>query len=73
MYCLRRTRLSAWREKLRPDGIPTRCDVRQYSVGEKAIAAAVDAVESMGADILLTDAIILLQQAKDKVADFVEQ
>jgi hypothetical protein len=61
------------RKNLRPDGFPTRSDVRQYSVGERFIAAAVEAVESMGADVLLTDAIILLQQAKDKVADFVEQ
>ena len=56
----------------RPDGFPRRNDVSLYCPAEAAIKAAVDAVEATGADVLLTDAVVLLGLAKDKVADFVE-
>ncbi len=39
---------------------------------ELAIRAAVDAVEAAGCDVRLTDAVVLLGQAKDRVADFVD-
>jgi len=39
---------------------------------EKAIAAAVAAVEAMPADTRLTDAVCLLGRARDRVADFVD-
>ena len=39
---------------------------------EKAISDAVLAVEDAGCDVRLTDAVILLQKARDKVADFVD-
>lgn len=58
--------------KLRPDGIPRRCDLLLQTPAEKAIGEAMRAVESAGAHPLLTDAVVLLSQAKDKVADFVE-
>lgn len=58
--------------KLRPDGIARRCDMLQFTPAEKAIYDAVQVVEAAGAHPLLTDAVILLQQARDKVADFVE-
>lgn len=39
---------------------------------ELAIRAAIDAVEALGADPLLTDAVIKLGEAKDRVADWLE-
>lgn len=52
--------------------VPRRICVDLYTPAERAIARAVDAVEAAGASVHLTDAVILLQQAKDKVADFVD-
>lgn len=43
-----------------------------YTPAETAIREAMIAVEAAGCHPLLTDAVILLQQAKDKVADFVD-
>lgn len=60
------------RPRHRPDGVPTRIDVRWYSDAEKAIAAAMAAVEAAGASPALTDAVVLLARAKDRVADHVE-
>lgn len=54
------------------DEIPRRSRLDQMSRGEKAIFEATQAVEGMGADPLLTEAINLLQQAREKVADFVD-
>jgi len=54
------------------DGIPRTARMDLYTPAEKAIRAALEAVEEAGAHPLLTDAVILLGQAQDKVADFVE-
>jgi len=54
------------------DGIPRRDRMDLYTPAEKAIRKAMEAVEGAGAHPLLTDAINLLSQAHDKVADFVE-
>jgi len=54
------------------NGIPRRCDTLQYSTAEKAIANAIDAVEAAGCHTLLTEAVVLLKSAQNKVADFVE-
>ena len=54
------------------DGFPRRNRVDHWTPAEKAIQDAVDVVEAAGAHPLLTDAVILLGQARDKVADFVE-
>lgn len=51
---------------------PRRNRLDLYTTAEKAIAAAVDAVERTGAHPLLTDAVILLGQAKEKVSDHAE-
>ncbi len=56
----------------RPDGIPTRADVTLWSPAEKAIGDAMAAVEAAGASPALTDAVTLLEQARDRVADHVE-
>lgn len=58
---------------VRNDYIPRRNDINRYVPAEKAIMAAMGEVESMGADELLTDAVVLLSQAKDRVADFVDR
>lgn len=58
--------------QLRPDGFPRRNDLTLQTPAETAIRNAVLIVEAAGAHPLLTDAVLLLQQAREKVADFVE-
>lgn len=43
-----------------------------FTPAEQAIWAAVQAVEALPADVRLTDAVILLQAARDSVADYVD-
>lgn len=52
--------------------IPRRIDLKRLSPAERDIRAAVQEVESMGADVRLTDAVILLEQAREKVADYID-
>ena len=52
--------------------IPRRIDINRYVPAETAIREAILRVEEMPADVRLTDAVVLLGQAKDKVADFVD-
>lgn len=52
--------------------LPRRIQVDKYSPAEKAIADAIDAVEKLGADIRLTQAVILLGEAKEQVADYID-
>lgn len=54
------------------DDIPRRARIDKFVPAEKAIYDAVQAVEAMAADTRLTDAVVLLQQARSKVADFVD-
>jgi hypothetical protein len=59
--------------QLREDGIARRICTDLMTPAELAIYQAQIAVEAiLGAHTLLTDAAILLSQARDKVADFVE-
>lgn len=51
---------------------PRRSCVDLYTPAEVAISKAMEEVEKLGADVLLTEAVILLGQAKEKVADYVE-
>jgi len=60
------------RPRTRPDGFPTRADMRLMSAAELEIFNAVHTVESLGADKALTDAVNLLHQARDRVADYLE-
>ena len=53
--------------------IPRRIRLDRMTKAELAITSAMDAVEEAGADVRLTEAVVLLQQARDKVADFVDQ
>lgn len=59
--------------KRREDGIPRRFDTLLDTPAETAIRNAISAVEAVGADTLLTEAVMLLNQAKDKVSDYVER
>jgi 3-oxoacyl-[acyl-carrier-protein] synthase III len=54
------------------DGIPRRSRLDLHTPAELAIRAAVEAVEAAGAHKLLTDAVVLLHEARERVADFVE-
>lgn len=51
---------------------PTRSDLRWWTTAEMEIQNAVDAVEKVGASPALTDAVVLLAKARDRVADHVE-
>lgn len=55
------------------DSIPRRARLDLNTPAELAIRRAMDAVEAVGADPLLTDAVILLDQARQKVADYVDR
>jgi hypothetical protein len=52
--------------------IPRRIHLERLTPAEHAIRAAILAVEEMGADVRLTKAVILLGEAKDRVADYVD-
>jgi hypothetical protein len=52
--------------------ISRRNNVDLFTPAEKAIFAAMAEVEMAGADTLLTEAVILLQQAMSKVSDFID-
>lgn len=54
------------------NGFPRRIRTDLFTPAEAAIRNAVMEVEKAGAHPRLTDAVILLQQAQDAVADFVE-
>lgn len=56
----------------RPDGIPTRADIRYDTRAERAIRKALAEVEKAGASVALTRAATLLVEARDAVADHVE-
>lgn len=55
------------------DFIARRSRVDLYSDAEHAIREAVQAVERLPADIRLTDAVVLLDGARNKVADYVDE
>jgi len=52
--------------------IPRRNQTLQWTPAERAIYDAMQAVEAMPADTRLTDAVILLGKARDRVADYVD-
>lgn len=65
----------AARDKPKPEpiaGISRRVRIDLQVPAERAIGEALGLVEQIGADVRLTDAVILLGQARDKVADFVD-
>lgn len=60
------------RPRNREDGFPTRADMQHWSPAERAIFDAVQVVELAGGSPALTDAVNLLQKARDRVADHME-
>jgi hypothetical protein len=52
---------------------PRRNCLDLLSPAEAAIRSALIAVEAIGADPRLTEAVVLLQQAQDKVADLIDE
>jgi hypothetical protein len=54
------------------DTIPRRSRIDRMTSAELAIRNAMLEVEEVGAHVLLTDAVCLLEQAQRKVADFVD-
>jgi hypothetical protein len=54
------------------DTIPRRADTLRQWDAERAIGDAMEAVETMGAHTLLTDAVVLLEEARRKVADYID-
>lgn len=52
--------------------IPRRIDLRRLSPAEREIHFATQEVESMGADPRLTEAVILLGRARERVADYID-
>jgi hypothetical protein len=52
--------------------VPRRIQMLLWCEAEHKIQQAVDAVEVMGADVRLTDAVVLLAKARERVADFVD-
>lgn len=52
--------------------IPRRNQIDLYSPAEIAISEAMKEVEKSGCDVRLTDAIMLLEKAKSKVADYID-
>ncbi len=52
--------------------LPRRVYVEKLTPAELAIRTAIIAVEELPADERLTDAVVLLSRAKDKVGDYVD-
>lgn len=52
---------------------PRRQSIPNMTNAELAIRDVIFVVEKVGADVLLTEAVVLLGQAKDKVADYVDK
>ena len=52
--------------------IPRRVDMQRMTAAEFAILEAIRLVEESGADVRLTDAVVLLGEARDCVSDYVD-
>jgi hypothetical protein len=55
------------------DGFPRSHRVDRWTPGERAINEALQVVESLGSDVLLTDAVVLLGDAQKKVAEYIDR
>ena len=51
---------------------PRRNQINKMSPTEVAILSTIRVVENLGADVRLTDAVVLLQAARESVADFLD-
>lgn len=64
--------LKRLKELMEQNETPRRVRMDLWTPAEKAIYDAMQEVEKAGPDVRLTDAVILLKQAMDKVGDFVD-
>lgn len=64
-----RTKPLDWEPK---NGVPRRMRLDLLTPNELLVYNIGQEVEKMGADVLLTDAVILLQHVREKLADYVE-
>ena len=55
------------------DKFPRRSCIYLLTPAEKAVYDAMQEVEKVGADVRLTDAIILLSQTREKLADYFDE
>jgi hypothetical protein len=55
------------------NGFPRRIRRDLWLPAERVIQEAVDLVEQLGADVALTDAVILLGKARERVADYIDE
>lgn len=55
-----------------PETTPRRNQLQKMTPVELAIRECVEQVETLGADVRLTDAVVLLSAANDSVADFID-
>lgn len=53
-------------------GFPRKIQLQLNTPSELAIRKAIGEIEGMGADVRLTNAVVLLSQALDIVADFID-
>ena len=60
------------RDRFRPDGLPVRNNLESMSPVELEIYHLVHKVEALGVSTALTDAVVLLGKARDRVADHLE-
>lgn len=52
---------------------PRRSCIYLFTPAEKAVYDAIQTVENVGADIRLTEAIVLLSQVREKLADYFDE
>jgi cell fate (sporulation/competence/biofilm development) regulator YlbF (YheA/YmcA/DUF963 family) len=52
--------------------VPRRVRLDLMTPAEKAIYDAGQEIEKLGADVRLTEAVVLLMEARNKVADFID-
>lgn len=64
--------MTAQRSHLRPDGFLSRNDIELQTPLEKTLGQTIRDIEAAGAHPLLTEASVLVQQAKSLIADYVE-
>lgn len=53
--------------------IPRRCYLEKNTPEELAIRACIEQVEKLGADQLLTEVVVLLGEARNKLADWIDR
>lgn len=55
------------------NGIPRRSNMNRWIAAERATNDLIQQVEALGAAPLLTDAVVLLSQVREKIADWAEE